>query len=34
MICRLLVDHDVTLKTGDILRVGQSELKVTIQRIK
>lgn len=28
-----MVTEDVTLKTDDILRVGQTELKITIQKM-
>lgn len=28
-----MVTEDVTLKTGDILLVGQTELKITIQKM-
>ncbi|KAK8816088.1 forkhead-associated protein [Blastocystis sp. ATCC 50177/Nand II] len=28
-----LVEDDITLKTGDVLHVGQSELKISIQKV-
>lgn len=30
---RELVEDDITLKTGDVLHVGQSELKISIQKV-
>lgn len=30
---RELVEEDITLKTGDVLHVGQSDLKISIQKV-